>query len=333
MKARLGPIALLAGLLSTPAVAQDPQLSQFYASPMYLNPALTGNTYQDRLQLNYRLQWAGIPPGFETYAVGWDHRAAQVNSGVGVMVMHDRAGSNGLSFTQASAAYSYEARIDRKRAMRGGLRLGYTQRSYDPDNFLFADQVIRDNASTSLESGLIERVSYFDVSAGGLYFTEAFWAGFSVNHLNRPDQSLQSDGEARLPMRTSVHLGHRIPLDGLSVGRSRTELTLAAHYKAQGKWDQLDVGGYLHLEQVSFGLWYRGLPGIKAYAPGYPNDDAVILMAGFETDRQWTFIYCYDITVSWLARSSGGAHELSVRYEWPRRTKNRKAKIVPCPKF
>ena len=39
-----------------------------------------------------------------------------------------------------------------------------------------------------------------------------------MNHLNRPDQSLQSDGEARLPMRTSVHLGHRIPLDGLSVG-------------------------------------------------------------------------------------------------------------------
>ena len=154
-----GPIALFAGLLSTPAAAWDPQLSQFYASPMYLNPALTGNTYLwDRLQLNYRLQWAGIPPGFETYAVGWDHRAAQVNSGVGVMVMHDRAGSNGPSFTQALRRIPTKLWTDRKRAMRGGLRLGYTQRSYDPDNFLFADQVIRDNASTSLESGSIERV-------------------------------------------------------------------------------------------------------------------------------------------------------------------------------
>ena len=327
----LGSLISLLGF--TRAFAQDPQLSQYYAAPLYLNPALTGSTAQERLQLNYRTQWTGILPGFDTYALSYDHRSASVNSGFGLMVMHDQAGSNGLEFTQMSGSYSYEARIDRKQAFRAGLRLGYTTRGFDPNSYLFADQVIRDNAASSVEGGLIERVSYFDVSTGGMYFSESMWIGASFNHLNRPNQSVMMNGDARLPVRTSIHGVYRMALDGRKIHKSGTLLTLTAHYKAQGKWDQLDIGGYVDMDQFTLGLWYRGLPGIKAYAPGYPNDDAIILMAGVETQEQWTFVYSYDITISWLTPTSGGAHEISVRYEWPKKSKNRKVRIVPCPKF
>lgn len=313
--------------------AQDPQLSQFYAAPLYLNPALTGNTHQDRLILNYRTQWVGLPKGFDTYAVSYDHRSALANSGFGLMVMHDVAGSNGLAFTQVSGAYSYEARIDNRSAFRAGLRMGYTMRSYDPNNFLFADQVIRDNAATSVEANLIERTAYFDMSAGGMYFNDRWWAGLSLSHLNRPEQSLTLSGNARLPVRTSLHTGYRMALDGQRVDRSASVLTVTTHYKAQGKWDQLDIGGYVEHEQVMGGIWYRGLPGLKAYAPGYPNDDAIVFLAGFTTENQWQFAYSYDMTISWLTPTSGGAHEISVTYEWPRKSKRRKARIVPCPKF
>ena len=110
-------------------------------------------------------------------------------------------------------------------------------------------------------------------------------------------------------------------------------MTLAAHYKAQGKWDQLDVGGYIEHERLSGGLWYRGLPIVKAYQQGYSNSEAVILMVGYETEHQLRFTYSYDITISKLTMKSAGAHELSMIYEWPRKPKARRHRVVPCPKF
>lgn len=333
MLPRRSHLLLPALMLGACAFGQDPQLSQFYAAPMYLNPALTGNTNQDRLALNYRLQWPAIGPGYKTYAVAYDHRSAGLNSGFGGMVMHDRAGTQGLSFTQMAFNYSYEARLNRRQAIRGGIRAAYTLRTVDWGNMLFADQVIRENALTSVEPLLVQSISYFDFSAGVLYYSEQLWGGISVNHLNQPQQSLFLEGDARLPMRTSVHAGYRFPMDGQPFRSSKTKMTLAAHYKAQEKWDQLDLGGYVDHDGISMGLWYRGIPGLKAYEPGQPNDEAVVLLLGYETPYQLQLAYSYDVTISKLTMKSGGAHELSVIYEWPKKGKNRKYRSIPCPKF
>ncbi|MBS1939572.1 MAG: type IX secretion system membrane protein PorP/SprF [Bacteroidetes bacterium] len=333
MLPRRSHLLLPALMLGACAFGQDPQLSQFYAAPMYLNPALTGNTNQDRLALNYRLQWPAIGPGYKTYAVAYDHRSAGLNSGFGGMVMHDRAGTQGLSFTQMAFNYSYEARLNRRHAIRGGIRAAYTLRTVDWGNMLFADQVIRENALTSVEPLLVQSISYFDFSAGVLYYSEQLWGGISVNHLNQPQQSLFLEGDARLPMRTSVHAGYRFPVDGQPFRSSKTKMTLAAHYKAQEKWDQLDLGGYVDHDGISMGLWYRGIPGLKAYEPGQPNDEAVVLLLGYETPYQLQLAYSYDVTISKLTMKSGGAHELSVIYEWPKKGKNRKYRSIPCPKF
>jgi type IX secretion system PorP/SprF family membrane protein len=325
------PGALLLATLA--AQAQDPQFSQFYAAAQYVNPALTGNTHQDRIALNYRLQWPGAQPGYESFMAAYDHRFSTMNGGIGGMAMRDKAGTNGLTSTTVGLSYSYEARINYKRAIRFGTRLGYTMRGVDPGGYLFADQVIRDNAATTVEANLIEQISYLDIAAGTMYYSEQFWAGISVNHLNRPNQSLMLYGETRLAMRSSVHVGYKFPIDGRPIGKSDTRMTLAAHYKAQGKWDQLDVGGYIEHGQLTGGLWYRGLPVAKAYQQGYSNSEAMILMAGLLVDEQFRFTYSYDITISKLTMKSGGAHEISLIYEWPRKAKNRRHKVVPCPKF
>lgn len=333
MRVRIPLLFACVGVLALDIQAQDPQLSQFYAAPLYLNPALTGNTYQDRIGLNYRQQWPGIGPGFQTYMVNYDHRSEPIHSGIGAYIMRDQAGSYALSFTQAALSYSYEARINRRKAIRAGIRLGYTMRSYDPSNLLFADQVIRDNAPTSVEPTMLQDVSYFDASGGLMYFTEQFWCGISMNHLNQPQETFFLDGDAKLPVRTSLDVGYRFAVDGKTFKRSQTTMTLASHYKAQGKWDQLDLGAYIDHKQIMWGMWYRGLPALKAYQPGYPNDDSVILMAGYETEYQLKLVYSYDVTVSKMTMKTGGAHEISLIYEWPRKGKNRKYRAVPCPKF
>mgnify|MGYP006314054889 FL=1 len=324
-------LLLISGWMN--AFGQDPQFSQFSASPQYLNPALTGNTYQDRIAMNFRLQWPGVQPGYKSYSVAYDHRNAALSSGFGGYVLHDQTGNQGLKFTLLALSYSYEARINRKRALRFGVRGGYTMRGISRDEFLFADQVIRDDASTSVESNIIENISYMDLAGGVVYYSDALWAGVSINHLNTPNQSLLTGGNANLPMRFTFHGGYRIALDDRILSRSETRFTLATSYKAQGKWDQLDVGGYIDHQRLSFGLWYRGLPIAKAYKQGYGNSDAVIMMIGVQTDNKLRFTYSYDITVSKLGLKSGGAHEISLIYEWPKRRKERNYKIVPCPKF
>ncbi len=321
-------------LLALTASAQDPQFSQWYAAAQYLNPALTGNTHQDRIALNYRLQWPGVQPGYETYMAAYDHRFSTAPVGMGAMVLRDKAGSSGLTSTTIGMSYSYEARINYKRAIRGGVRLGYTMRGVNPDGYLFADQVIRDNAPQTIEPNLVPRTNYLDLAGGLMYYSESFWAGVSVNHLNKPNMSLMVDGQAQLERRMSVHAGYRFPIDGQrTVAKSETRMTLATHYKMQGKWDQLDLGAYADHHQFTAGLWYRGLPIVKAYKPGYGNNEAVVLMIGYQTENQLRFVYSYDITISKLTMRSAGAHEISLIYEWPKQVKKRKHKIVPCPKF
>jgi type IX secretion system PorP/SprF family membrane protein len=333
MKALRHAIILLLLALPLVIVAQDPQFSQFYATSQYLNPALTGNTFQDRVALNYRLQWPGVQPGYETFSFAYDHNFASAHSGLGGYVIRDKAGSYGLTFTTAAMSYSYEARLNRRQALRFGLRAGYTMRNVAPGGYLFADQIIRDNAPTSIETNMVPSTGYLDLAAGGLYYSEQFWAGASFNHVNTPNQSLMVDGDAKLQVRTTVHAGYRMPLDGHKLIRSQTKMTIAAHYKAQGKWDQFDMGGYIEHDRISAGLWYRGLPVLKAYQKGYGNSEAMILMAGFETEQQLRITYSYDITISKMTMKSAGAHELSLIYEWPRKAKARRHKVVPCPKF
>ena len=321
-------------LLALTASAQDPQFSQWYAAAQYLNPALTGNTHQDRIALNYRLQWPGVQPGYETYMAAYDHRFSTAPVGMGAMVLRDKAGSSGLTSTTIGMSYSYAARINYKRAIRGGVRLGYTMRGVNPDGYLFADQVIRDNAPQTIEPNLVPRTNYLDLAGGLMYYSESLWAGVSVNHLNKPNMSLMVDGQAPLERRMSVHAGYRFPIDGQrTVAKSETRMTLATHYKMQGKWDQLDLGAYADHHQFTAGLWYRGLPIVKAYKPGYGNNEAVVLMIGYQTENQLRFVYSYDITISKLTMRSAGAHEISLIYEWPKQVKKRKHKIVPCPKF
>ena len=68
------------------AVAQDPQFSQFYAAPLYLNPALTGINQKGRVGINYRNQWPSINTGFETAAAYVDYNFEEYNSSLGFLI-------------------------------------------------------------------------------------------------------------------------------------------------------------------------------------------------------------------------------------------------------
>jgi len=91
--------------------AQDVQYSQFYANPLYLNPAMAGSTEMTQIGVNYRNQWSGLDQSFNSYSAYIDHYIFGANSGVGLIFNQSDQSMANLSITEIGAAYSYRARL------------------------------------------------------------------------------------------------------------------------------------------------------------------------------------------------------------------------------
>jgi type IX secretion system PorP/SprF family membrane protein len=315
--------------------AQDPQFSQFYAAPLYLSPSFTGSTDGSRAGFNFRDQWPGIPGSFITYAFSYDHYLPNLSSGLGLMVIRDQAGTGHLSKTSVGVLYSYQIRITKKWVVRPGLHFYISSRGLDFQKLLFNDQVsLSGNAPASVEIPTTLHSRFSDFAFSGMAFSEKIWYGFTLDHLNEPNESLEGS-VGTIPRKWQFFGGYKYPLSSGSGKYIDESLTFTALYKAQGKYDQLDLGVYWLKRPLVLGVWYRGIPLFKAYKRGYQNNDAVVLMGGY----QWENVkvgYSYDITISRLVVNTGGSHELSVIYEFFQNQKVKKKRrkiIVPCPKF
>ncbi|MBI4932198.1 MAG: type IX secretion system membrane protein PorP/SprF [Bacteroidetes bacterium] len=313
------------------------QLSQFYATPTFLNPAFTGSGVCARLNMAYRVQWPSIPGAFKTSVIAFDHAITKKNSGLGFLFVNDKAGSAGLRSTSFSAQYSYQLTISRNWAANLGAEGGYVLRDYDFSKFLFGDQIAYGTA-TSVDQPNTTRVHYFDFASGAVFFTQKAWIGFAVHHLNQPNQAVISS-ESKLPVLFSVQGGTKFALKKekgeYGYEHAKQFITPVINYRAEKKFDQLDAGCYYTYLPLSLGIWYRGIPLLKAYKKGYPNNDALVFLAGLIIDRM-KFAYSYDYTISWLYGNTAGSHEITVSYQFcdPNKRKDIRTKpIVPCPKF
>ena len=79
-------LALSLLLLCFQGSAQDFQFSQFYAAPLYLNPALTGISQETRMGSVYRKQWPGLDYQFTAVTAYVDHYSFDHKSGIGLSV-------------------------------------------------------------------------------------------------------------------------------------------------------------------------------------------------------------------------------------------------------
>jgi type IX secretion system PorP/SprF family membrane protein len=320
------------------AHGQDPEFSQYYAAPLYLNPAFAGTSVDHRFIANYRNQWPNIPHAFETYALSYDYNLDQYNSGLGFLIMTDKAGSANLKSTQLNFQYAYKVRLSDKFILSSGLNFGIGSRSIDFNKLVFYQQLDFSQSSDNLPpppSNLdINGETYFDFGAGFLMYSRKVWLGFSMAHLNRPNRSLM-EGESEIPVKTSMHGGVRIPLYHGVFKRERTaSIAPSFVYKQQGNFDQLDLGTYFFYEPVVIGVWYRGIP-IQQNAKDNISHDAVVVVLGFQLENM-ELSYSYDVTVSELGPISGGAHEVGLKFkiELANQVKKKKReRFIPCPTF
>ncbi|MCK6618498.1 MAG: type IX secretion system membrane protein PorP/SprF [Cyclobacteriaceae bacterium] len=330
-----------------PVTAQDPQFSQFYAAPLYLNPALTGSTGQARAGINYRNQWPAIDANFTTMSAYFDYFIEDVNSGVGIILNRDVEGLAGLRSTHIGLQYSYEIQFSKNVGFRPGAQVALYNRDINFNRLTFGDQfdpvtgeLISPQTAETFNTNFSK--TFIDLSLGGVFFTKIAYLGIAAFHLNTPNQSI-IDENSPLPVKLSIHGGFKYYMksgvkgSGLYAQQAERSISPAFQYRHQGQFDQLDLGVYYTAEPVVLGLWYRGVPFKQVN--GFVNNESIVLLLGFTNigaKEALNIGYSYDYTISKLGAGSGGAHEFSLVYTWPMRDPRKPPKdklVIPCPDF
>jgi type IX secretion system PorP/SprF family membrane protein len=318
--------------------AQDIQFSQFYAVPLFHNPAFAGSVHATRAIVHTRLQWLGLDANYKTYYVSGDTYLSKYKSGLGFQLVRDIQGSSIYASTQFSFLYSYEVPVTKDFTVRMGLQGSGVQRTLDYSGLRFPSEFNDPNGyigggtqPTGIKSQL-----YADFSAGLLAYSDRMWGGFSVQHLNTPNQSFVGSTD-NLYMNFQMTGGYKIPLSHrkyLAYTEDETEISITPTflYKSQGKADQLDLGLYGMYSQLMAGFWYRGIP-VKHYSSGIPNRESVVFLVGW-LYKSWSFAYSYDLTISNLtAAGPGGSHEFNITYIHRPVKKHKPMRRLPCPSF
>lgn len=324
MKDIIRKVLIVAALIwSTMLQAQDPHFTQFYANPLYLNPAFAGTAWCPRFVMNFRDQWPGLSGTYVTYAASYDQNIDAISGGIGFSVLHDRAGRSTLNTNNISAMYSYHYAINRHFSVRAALQGTFFQKTLDWSKLTFGDQIdprygfiynTQEVRGNNQKSGI-------DFSAGLLAYSKKFFGGFAVHHITEPEEGIIGQN-SKLPRKYTAHAGAVIPLS-----RNLQEASISPNilFKQQASFQQLNLGLYFTKGPFVGGVWYR-------------NKDAFIFLIGLEQSKpkgpKFKVGYSYDVTVSKLAiNASKGSHEASLSYIFPCRKKRPKWRTISCPSF
>lgn len=300
--------------------AQDPIYSQFFHSPLVINPAMAGNTNGPLFHLNYRNQWPGINNAYSTYAISYSQHFKKINSGIGILLLTDNAGEGALQSTKAAFVYSYRLKINDKTFIKTGIEAAYGSLGLDWNKFTFGDAIDPRNGpispgGTPYPSREIapdqSNISYFDISAGLLLYNELYYIGTSLKHLNTPEltflQSTRDFGSSNnLPLRFTLHGGLQILLNKGNKNKDDSFLSPNLLYTRQSGLSQLNIGSNINFDKVFGGLWYRNSGA---------NGDAIITMVGVKKDF-FKICYSFDYTISDLGITSGGSHEIGMIFNF-----------------
>ncbi len=326
---RLFLIALFTIILTAPekAYAQDPEFTQFYANPLYLNPAFAGTARCPRLIMNYRNQWPGVANvTFVTYSASYDQYVEGLHGGLGLLILNDKAGEATWTNGQYSGMYSYQMNISRKVSLKAGFQGTYMQHSIDKDKIIFGDQIDNKYGVVYVTQDIIENpsISFFDASAGLLVYGKKFFTGFAAHHLTNPEEKFIQGGN--LPMKLTFHAGTIMYLEEPTRSAKSTGKYISPNilYQQQLAFSQINLGMYYAHGPIVAGIWAR-------YSS--PNFDSMILLLGIEQGI-FKFGYSYDFPISALnLRNTHGSHEFSLAMQFPCKPKKKKFRTITCPSF
>jgi type IX secretion system PorP/SprF family membrane protein len=310
---------------------QDVSFSQFYANPLYLNPALAGTGECSRIMLNYRNQWPSLPNSFISYSASADHYVDALSGGVGILFNSDNSGNGAITTNRISAIYSYHLKLGENSNLNAGFEATYHSQKLNWDKLVFQDMI--DPISGNINPGLSGEatpsklsVSSVDFSGGLLFgIKKKYYIGFAADHLSQPNLSYYSQNNSPLFLKYTVHAGMTLDMGGSNYRNNSNNFIVSPNilYQQQQNARQLNAGFYVEKQPLVVGFWYRH---------NFSNPDGVLFLIGLK-QKKFRFGYTYDLTLSKLKSNTGGAHELSLALLVNCNNKRNKPGAIKCPEF
>lgn len=326
--------------LLLPLYSQDVHFSQFYQTPVLINPALTGAFNGNiRTIINYKDQWRSVASPYKTSAFSFDatlFKKKWPNSyiGAGLFLYKDKAGDANLSTTQVNISLASIIFLNEYNKLSLGLQGGLGQRSATTNNLKWDNQYDGFAYDPKIGGESIPPVTAIspDFSAGLAWsYGKAastlssgnrisFNAGGAFHHFNKP--SLQIYGAERIYSKIVVHAGGYI-------GLNNTWLAFlpSAIYFRQGPFSEINIGTLVRYtikeESVYTGIFKESAILVGGH---YRVGDAFIPSFTVEFGS-FAIGLSYDVNISQLktASSARGGMELSLKYVNPNPFRSAKA--------
>lgn len=301
--------------------AQDPHFSQYFTSPMTVNPALIGKGVADwRALATFRSQWWGSSDAapFYTTAASLEKNLSTGNTGksefgIGISLLSDASNSGLLKNNYFTVGAAYNIALDGKgdELLGVGLEGTYANRLLDASKFQFQSQFGSMGFQRSAPSGdpvSILTNRYWDVNAG-IHFSKTFpgsWGyqlGAAVFHASTPQEGVFSS--------TTYSIDRRISLQGGLVFylRNRDEVHTSIISETQGQNSILTIGGVYKakindntIESLHIGLWSR-------------FRDAICPYIGIE-GKNWVIGISYDVINSEIRNSYNSVQSMEFSLAW-----------------
>jgi len=329
MYSRATFILLMASLIlsGNNVSGQDLAFSQYYANPIYLNPALAGNMVSPRIKFNYRNQFPSLGNHYVSYSVSGDTYIHAISGGVAVLATADMTGP--LATYSGSAVYSYALKINEHLSLNTALQAGYLQYRLNWEKLVFEDMIVPSTGevlSGTEKSPDRLNIGDIDFSTGMvLGYKQQYYMGAAFHHIAMPDLSFYLGNTSRLDMRITIHAGGLFYLEKDWYGNDSKRLSFSPNlvYMQQGNFHQLNSGVYVNYYPFVTGLWLRH---------NFENPDALIVLLGFQ-QPEYKIGYSFDFTLSKMGIPAGGAHELSFAWFLPTIKKEFKYKAIKSPIF
>jgi type IX secretion system PorP/SprF family membrane protein len=342
-KRKIGFLFILTVFIYSDLFGQDAHFSQFYANPLYLNPAFAGTNNCPRFVINFRDQWPSLPGNFLDVSGSYDQHIAAISGGVGVLFLADIAGGGSgiLNTYNASAIYNFRVKATHKLNLQFALQGGYLGTALNMNNLKYASDIIENAGPDFSPENLSDySKSDFDAAFGVVGYTSSLYFGLALHHLfphkltflDNSSNKFKTKWEPKLTM----HIGGKITI----LQKSRTEVNAGdiffypnIVFISQGKFRYLHEGFYFNFYPFTIGTWLRHNYNFKDF-------DAVIVSCGIEY-KLLRIGYSYDFTLTKL-EGTGGAHEISLQFIIPCQNDKGGGSIskkrvqhapVECPKF
>ncbi|HRH65231.1 MAG TPA: PorP/SprF family type IX secretion system membrane protein [Bacteroidia bacterium] len=308
--------------------AQDVHFSQFYSTPLQVNPAMTG-VYDGKLRFtnNYRSQWSSLGKGYKTIHTSLDFPVGKTDVknnyfGVGAMVYQDKAGEAGFTSTIIEGSLSYVTAMDDigDHYFSIGFQGGLNQNSLDISKTTWDSQWNGDTYDPSLpsfENIQLQQFAYLDFNAGMMYFyvpdgNNSLALGASMSHVGSPNVSFILRQEAPLRKKYTFHGSGDLSMNK----ENQTWLQPRFLVSVQGKQKEIVAGAFLK-NKVQFKSRYTNYKKEAYFIFGgfYRLKDAAIFTARFEYNTVGLGI-SYDLNTSSLSNLAGSANAFEINLSY-----------------